>query len=88
MSLKYLSDIIPSTTGRYSSRNTNNIPLVRVNNNYFTRTFFPSTITEWNKLDLSIRNSDSLHIFKGRLLQLATPLENSVFTGHKPTGTK
>ena len=60
MSPKYLSNIIPSTTRRYSSGNDNNIPLVRLNNNYFRNTFFPSTITEWNKLDLSIRNSASL----------------------------
>ena len=32
-------------------------------------TFFPSTITEWNKLDLSIRNSTNLNIFKRKLLQ-------------------
>ena len=56
MSPKYLSDVIPSTTRIYSSRNASIIPLVRVNNNYFMKTFFPSTITEWNKLDLSIRN--------------------------------
>ena len=36
MSPKYLSDIIPSTTGRYASRNANNISLVSVNNNYNT----------------------------------------------------
>ena len=52
------------------------------------KTFFPSTITEWNKLDLSIRNSASLHVFKDRLLQLVTPLENSAFTCHKPIGIK
>ena len=51
-------------------------------------TFFPSTITEWNKLDLSIRNSTSLHIFKGRLLQFVRPLENSLFTCHNPIGIK
>ena len=79
MSPKYLSDIIPSTTRRYSSRNENNIPLVRVNNNYFMNTFFPSTITEWNKLDLSIRNSASLNVFKGRLSQFVRPLENCVY---------
>ena len=88
MSPKYLSDIIPSTTRRYSSRNANNIPLVSGNNNYFMNTFFPSTITEWNKLDLSIRNSTSLHIFKGRLLQFVRPLENIVFTCHNPIGIK
>ena len=42
MSPKYLSDIIPSIA-RYVTRNANNIPLVRVNNNYFMNTFFPSS---------------------------------------------
>ena len=46
MSPKYLRDKIPSTTRRYSSRNANNIPSVRVNNNYFMNTFFPPTLTE------------------------------------------
>ena len=88
MSPKYLRDIIPSTTRRYSSRNANNIPLVRANTNYFMNTFFPSTITEWNKLDLSIRKSTSLNIFKSRLLRFVRPLENSVFTCHNPIGIK
>ena len=51
-------------------------------------TFFPSTITEWNKLDMSIRNSARLNIFKGRLLQFVRPLENSVFTCHNPIEIK
>ena len=88
MSPKYLSDIIPSTTSIYSSRNENNIHLVRVNNNYFMSTFFLSTITEWNKFDLSIRKSASLNVFKGRLLQFVRPLENTVFTCHNPIGIK
>ena len=53
MSSKYLIGIIPSTTTRYASRNANNTPLVRVNNNYFMNTFFPSTRFEWNKLALT-----------------------------------
>ena len=63
MSPKYLRDTIPGTTRRYASRNPSNIPLVRVNNNDFISVFFPSTITEWHKLDLSIHNSTSLNIF-------------------------
>ena len=50
MSPKYLSDIIPSTTRRYSSRNANNIPLVRVNKNYFINTFFASMERTWINL--------------------------------------
>ena len=85
---KHLRDIIPSTTRRYSSRNSNNNLLVRVNNNYFVSMFFPSTITEWNKLDMNIRNSTSLNIFKGIFLQFVRPLENSVFTCHNSIGIK
>ena len=80
MSPKYLSDIIPSTTRRYCSRNANNIPLVRINNNYFMKTFFPPTIT---KLDLSIRNSTRLKIFKGRLLRFVRPLEKELQCVHQ-----
>ena len=61
MSPKHLSDIIPSTTKRYALRNANNIPLVRVNSNYFMHIFFSATLTEWNKIDLSIRNLASLN---------------------------
>ena len=68
-------------------RNVNNIPLVSVNSNYFMN-IFPSTITEWNKLGLSIRNSTSLNIFKGRLLQFVRSVENSVFSSHNPIGIK
>ena len=88
MSPKHLRDIIPSTTRRYSSRNANNNLLVRANNNYFMSMFFPSTITEWNKLDMNIRNSTSLNIFKGILLRFVRPLENSVFSCHKSIGIK
>ena len=66
----------------------NNIPLVRANNNYFMNTFFPSTITEWNKFDLSIRKSTCLNIFKSRFLRFVRRLENSVFTCHNSIGTK
>ena len=48
-------------------------------------TFFPSAISEWNKLDLSIRNPTSLDVFK---VQFVRPLENSVFVCHNPIGIK
>ena len=51
-------------------------------------TFFPSTITEWNKLDLSIHKSSSLNTFESRLLRFLRALENSVFTCHNPVKIK
>ena len=85
---KYLSDIIPSTTRWYASRSANNIPLVKVNNSCFINTFFPSTLTKWNKFYTRIRNSASLNILKGRLLQSSKPLENSLYTCHNPIRIK
>ena len=49
---------------------------------------FPSTITEWNKLDLSIRKSTSLNMFKSRSLRFVRPSESSVFTCHNPIEIK
>ena len=60
MSRKYLSEMIPSFTRRYVSRNANCILLVRVNSNYFMNNIFLSRITDWNKPDLTIHNSTSL----------------------------
>ena len=51
-------------------------------------TSFPSTITEWNKLDLSIHKWTSLNIFKSRLLRFVRRLENRVFSCHNPIGIK
>ena len=51
-------------------------------------TFFPPTITEWNKLDPSISTSANLNMFKGRLLQIVKSLENSVYTYHNSKGTE
>ena len=62
MSPNHLRDIISSTTRRYASRNTKNIPSVRVNNNYFMDNFFPYTITEYSKLDLIIRSSTNMYM--------------------------
>ena len=84
----HISYDFSSTIRKYSSRNANNVSLVRINNNYFMNTFFPSATTEWNKLDLSICKSASLNIFKSRLLRFVRPLENSVFNCHNPIGIK
>ena len=43
--------------------NKNGIPLFNVQHDYFKNTIFPSTIIEWNNLDSSIRNPESLAIF-------------------------
>ena len=66
----------------------NNISNIKIRSNFFRNSFFPSPITEWNKLDRDIRNSDSLNIFKLSLLKFARPVVNSVFDINNPYGLK
>ena len=55
---------------------------------FFKNSYFPSTIIEWNKLDSNIRNSDTLNIFKSKILKFKRPTANSIFDCHKPIGVK
>ena len=50
--------------------------------------FFPSAISEWNKLDVNIRNSASLNTFKKKLLNFMRPSASSIFDIHNPLGIK
>ena len=59
---------------------------MKVRHDYFKKSFFPSAISEWNKLDLNIRNS--LNAFKKKLLNFIRPCVNSIFDIHNPLGTK
>ena len=65
-----------------------NISNIKTRSNFFRNSFFPSTITEWNKLDRDIRNSDSLNVFKLSLLKFVRPVANSVFEINNPYGLK
>ena len=50
--------------------------------------FFPSTLNDWYKLDETIRNSESISIFKSRLLSFIRPLESNVYNIFDPIGLK
>ena len=54
----------------------------------FKNAFFPSTIIEWNNLDLKIKNSESIKTFKKRILSFIRPSPNSTFNCHNPKGIK
>ena len=73
-------NLIPDRMKFYSTRSS------EIDNIYNIKTIFPSTITEWNKLDRDIRNSDSLNVFKLSLLKFVRTVENSVFEINNPHG--
>ena len=72
----------------YRTRQPNKIPAINVKHGFFKNTFFPSTIIEWNKLDLEIKNSESIVTFKKRIPSFIKPSANSTFNCHNPGGIK
>ena len=89
-SLSYLYNLIPDRVKFCSTRSSriDNISNLKTRRNFFRNSFFPSTITEWNKLDHDIRNSDSLNVFKLSLLKFVRSVANSVFKINNAYGLK
>ena len=84
----YLTDLVPTSNRSYSLRNSQNVPLMRVNHQFFKNSFFPSIIMEWNNLDLEIRNSDNLQHFRKKILKFIKPSAETIFGIHNPLGIK
>ena len=70
------------------TRHKNSVPLFNVKHDYFKNSFFPSTVIEWNKSDTNIKNSESLALFKKRVLAFIRPCLNITFHYHNPKGLK
>ena len=84
----YLFNTIPKRNTQRQTRNSDNIPSFFARHDYFKNSFFPSAISEWNKLDSYIINAESFEVFKKRFLKLIRPLPNSIFNIHNPLGIK
>ena len=84
----YLFNIIPRKNTFRPTRGSNNIPLLGTRHNFFQNNYFPAAIKEWNRLDIDIRKSDSVSIFKKRILNFIRPLPNKVSNSHNPLGLK
>ena len=70
------------------TRHKNSFPLFNVKHEYSKNSFFHSTITEWNNLDSNIRNSESLALYKKRILTFIRPSANSTLHCHNSNGLK
>ena len=75
----YLYNIIPKFRGHHNTRNNHFISNFFCHTDYFSNSFFPYTINEWNKLDISIIESTSISSFRHALLKLIKPVPNSIF---------
>ena len=86
----YLFNLIPENNNPYASRSAlnNQIPFFNVKINFLKNSFFPAVITEWNNLDISIRNSSLCHIFKNLILKFIRPEPNRISSTQNFEGLK
>ena len=80
--------MIPTKNTSRPTRGSDNIPLLGTKHNFFQNSFFPAAIKEWNRLDIHIRKSDSINIFKKRILNFIRALPNKVLNSNNPQGLK
>ena len=48
----------------------------------------PFTVSEWNKLDLDVRNVETYSLFHKNLLEFVRSIENSIYSVYDPVGVK
>ena len=77
----YLFQLIPPKNNVYATRSSqsNKISSFKTRHNFFKDFFFPAVISEWNNLDVNIRNSSSVNVFKKELLKFIRLVPNSTY---------
>ena len=85
--LNDLFNLIPKSQPTITTRN-NHTPNCRCRIDGFKYYFFPSILKDWFNLNASIRNSESLVIFKSRLLSCIRPIQSNVYNIFDPLGLK
>ena len=70
------------------TRNLKNLKGINFKPNFFKNSFFPSAISEWNKCNLQIYDSDIFESFKKQTLHYIRPCQNSNFKLSMPLGIK
>ena len=83
----YLTNLILKCNQPVRTR-TNHISTFHCRTDCFKNSFFPSTLSDWFNLDITIRNSESIAVFKSRLLSFILPIANNVYNIFDPVGLK
>ena len=81
--LNYLINFVPKCETNTRARN-NSIPTFNWQIDCFKYSFFPATLNDWFILDLNIRNSESISIFKSMLLSFIHPVQTSLYNIFDP----
>ena len=83
----YLVNLIPKYEPTIRTRN-NSILSYKCQTNCFNNSFFPSTVNDWFNLDVNIRTSESISLFKCTLLSFIRPFQNSKYNIFDPERLK
>ena len=75
----YLINLIPKHEPTIRTRN-NSMPSYKCRTNCFKHSFFPSTLNDWFNLYINMTNSESIILFKCRLLSFIRPVRNSIYS--------
>ena len=62
--------------------------MIKSEHTFFKNSCIPSTIIEWNKLDLDIRNAESYALFRKHLFSFIRLEANNIFNVHSAKGIK
>ena len=85
---RYLFKLIPVRSSECSIRGMQNVLFFKTRYKFFKKYFFLSAITQWNNLELNIRNTKSFNIFRNSIVKFLTPSANSAFNSHNPKAIK
>ena len=80
----YLYELIPPLQSLH--RYPGCVQIFRCRTTFSQNSFLPFTITEWNKLDSDIKNTDYHAVFRKTLLAFIRPLENDTYGIYDPLG--
>ena len=83
----YLINLVSKCEYAINTRNCH-IPIYHCRTDCFKYSFFPSALRDWFKLDESIRNSESISIFKNKLLSFIRPVQSSIYNIFDQIGIK
>ena len=76
---EHLFYLIPVGRAPYTTRNEHNLPVLKSKRICLKNPFFSSTVSEWNKLNPSLQNSESFLTFKKNILLLVKLAAISVY---------
>ena len=81
--LNYIIKLIPKSKQTIRTRH-NHIPGYNCRSDFFKYYFFLSSLNDWLNLDDAIRNSESISIFKSKLLSFIRPVKSNIYNIFNP----